>query len=626
MKQHCAENDDNTFRILVATDNHLGFMERDPIRGNDSFITFEEILQHAKKLKVDFILLGGDLFHDNKPSKRTLHRTIELIRTYCFGDDPIKVQILSDQKINFPNKFGHVNYEDPNFNISIPIFSIHGNHDDPGQGGLAALDILHAANFVNYFGKNSDIMDIKVYPILMSKGKTKVALYGLGNIRDERLYNTFAQGKVKFMRPSESTEEWFNIFILHQNRVAHSLKNYIPEKMIDNFIDLVIWGHEHECKIIPTQSAERDFYIIQPGSSVITSLSEFEAKKKHIGLLEIVGNEFRVTPIPLTTVRPFVLDEVVLSDHLDPSRIDGNDSDPIMEFLSQKVNELIEKISKENDDKTTTCGDAVNIDKRPLVRLKVEYTGFESISPQRFGQRFVNRVANPNEILSLYRKKTVKVRRPPCGPESVSGIDANALHTVAGISKAYAPDEQNMEDLINECLGPNASLYILPHNDLNEVLHQFVEKNDIHAITDFVSKALSKTQEFLLGQDLSKLEKLEDIQALLQKNESRNKIIQTVYRDVIGNSNDNNNNSNSNINNKHNHNTINSNNNTNDKFQSAEYETRPFGSAPTKTTRKRSLVQLLGACRKKKKHNAIDLCVFTNVVHIHPLWLIFSLL
>jgi hypothetical protein len=34
-----------------------------------------------------------------------------------------------------------------------------------------------------------------VYPILMSKGKTKVALYGLGNIRDERLYRTFAAGK-----------------------------------------------------------------------------------------------------------------------------------------------------------------------------------------------------------------------------------------------------------------------------------------------------------------------------------------------------------------------------------------------------------------------------------------------
>ena len=24
-----------------------------------------------------------------------------------------------------------MNYEDPNYNISIPVFSIHGNHDDP---------------------------------------------------------------------------------------------------------------------------------------------------------------------------------------------------------------------------------------------------------------------------------------------------------------------------------------------------------------------------------------------------------------------------------------------------------------------------------------------------------------
>lgn len=31
-------------RMLVATDSHLGFMERDPIRGADSFAAFEEIL------------------------------------------------------------------------------------------------------------------------------------------------------------------------------------------------------------------------------------------------------------------------------------------------------------------------------------------------------------------------------------------------------------------------------------------------------------------------------------------------------------------------------------------------------------------------------------------------------
>ena len=28
-------------------------------------------------------------------------------------------------------RFGHVNYEDPHFNVGLPVFTIHGNHDDP---------------------------------------------------------------------------------------------------------------------------------------------------------------------------------------------------------------------------------------------------------------------------------------------------------------------------------------------------------------------------------------------------------------------------------------------------------------------------------------------------------------
>lgn len=27
--------------------------------------------------------------------------------------------------------FDHVNYEDPDINVAIPFFAIHGNHDDP---------------------------------------------------------------------------------------------------------------------------------------------------------------------------------------------------------------------------------------------------------------------------------------------------------------------------------------------------------------------------------------------------------------------------------------------------------------------------------------------------------------
>ena len=61
-------------RILIATDNHVGFMERDPIRGYDSFAAFEEILATARRENVDCVFLAGDLFHENKPSRYTLWR------------------------------------------------------------------------------------------------------------------------------------------------------------------------------------------------------------------------------------------------------------------------------------------------------------------------------------------------------------------------------------------------------------------------------------------------------------------------------------------------------------------------------------------------------------------------
>lgn len=38
----------DTIRILVATDNHVGFEERDAIRKDDSWRTFDEIINLAR--------------------------------------------------------------------------------------------------------------------------------------------------------------------------------------------------------------------------------------------------------------------------------------------------------------------------------------------------------------------------------------------------------------------------------------------------------------------------------------------------------------------------------------------------------------------------------------------------
>lgn len=148
--------------------------------------------------------------------------------------------------------FPAVNYEDPNLNIAIPVFSIHGNHDDPQgtgpvcdlydssraldlhgvafqEGALCALDVLSVAGLVNYFGKvhlasdekasdpTSDGMQIK--PILLSKGQTRLAMYGIGNIKDARMHYELRSNRVRMYMPEEDNKgKWFNIMLVHQNR------------------------------------------------------------------------------------------------------------------------------------------------------------------------------------------------------------------------------------------------------------------------------------------------------------------------------------------------------------------------------------------------------------------------
>ena len=56
----------------------------------------------------------------------------------------------------FQNGDGCVNFDDPDLNVGLPVFTIHGNHDDPsGEEDLSAIDVLAATNLINYFGKGT---------------------------------------------------------------------------------------------------------------------------------------------------------------------------------------------------------------------------------------------------------------------------------------------------------------------------------------------------------------------------------------------------------------------------------------------------------------------------------------
>lgn len=474
----------DTLRILVATDNHLGVWEKDEIRKDDSFTAFEEILKLAQKEEVDLVLLGGDLFHDNKPSRSTIVRAIDILTRYTLSDKPVKFQVLSNQAQNFAS--GGVNFENANFNVGLPVFTIHGNHDDPaGADNLSAVDVLSTCNLVNYFGKaaigGSGVGKVRIVPVLIKKGYTKVGLYGLGNVRDERLGRMFqTPGCVEWVRPEDTPDcpvrEWFNVFVLHQNRVPHSqnAKNCIRESYLARFLDFVIWGHEHECIPDSWEFAQDDksFSLIQPGSSVATALSEGESKKKHVVLFEINGDQYRTVNYPLESVRPFIHDNVTLQDHVE---VAGEDSEAITTLLEGKVEQMIHKASRR-----VVGGQEAML---PLIRLRVDYTGFTTINAQRFGQKFVGKVANPHDIL-LWHKAPVRKTKAP------GEVSENA-----GLTEGIRPealDERQIEDLIAEHL--NQHLEILPEQDLANALHNFVDKDEKQALHECVRAALVETQ------------------------------------------------------------------------------------------------------------------------------------
>jgi double-strand break repair protein MRE11 len=208
--------EDDVIRILVTTDNHLGVHERDAVRADDAAAAFEEALVAARRLHADFVLLAGDTFHENKPSRRALHDAFALFNKYCLGDSPVYIEVLNDQAEIFKANGGQVNYESPNQAIAMPVFAIHGNHDDPSREGgreaLAALDLLSSCNLVNYIGKAAQVDDIEISPVLIRKGTSLLALYSLGAVRDERLNRMWNQQKVRFIRPT--VEQVFTVNII----------------------------------------------------------------------------------------------------------------------------------------------------------------------------------------------------------------------------------------------------------------------------------------------------------------------------------------------------------------------------------------------------------------------------
>ena len=167
------------------------------------------------------------------------------------------------------------------------------------------------------------------------------------------------------------------------------------------------------------------FHVMQPGSSVATSLVSGEAVPKHVAILTITGLDFRVDTRRLKSVRPFIMKEIVLSEERGVKALakKENNRTEITRYLEGIVDGLIKEAKA---DWLHVQGDQDDDEERevplPLIRLRVEFSApdggrFEVENPQRFSNRFVGKVANLNDVVQFYRKKSSiasQLKPPEC--------------------------------------------------------------------------------------------------------------------------------------------------------------------------------------------------------------------
>ena len=289
----------------------------------------------------------------------------------------------------------------------------------------------------------------------------------------------------------------------------------MPENFLPEFLDLVVWGHEHECLIDPRYNPEMNFHVMQPGSSVATSLMPGEAVPKHVAVLSITGRDFKVETIRLKTVRPFVMKEIVLHEDKTAKVLakKENNRTKLTQYLMSVVDDLIEQAKAEwleaQDEPEQDEDLEVPL---PLIRLRVEYSApgggsFDCENPQRFSNRFVGKVANVNDVIQFYRKKAGTSRKANDG----------ASLPEESILAQLSVDSVKIEKLVREFLTAQ-SLTILPQNSFGDAVSQYVDKDDKHAMEMFVNESLSNQIKNLM--DVDRVEE-DDLQNAMDRYKSK---------------------------------------------------------------------------------------------------------
>ena len=236
-------------RFIHTSDIHLGKTYRTPgcdaKRYQDFFTTFAGIVADAVAERVDFVLIGGDLFHTGQILPKTFAKTIEILQ-------PLK-------------------------DAGIPCLAVEGNHDwIHRRDSVSWMEALSQLGYISLLrpartpegGYRFDPFD----PELGAGGHLEingVNIYGLGYIG--------SQAGIHVPRICEAIDTKLNILLFHVGVWSYSpveIGNIRPEEALPlaECFDYVALGHGHKPYIVETPAGRP--YAFNPGSPDCVNFGE----------------------------------------------------------------------------------------------------------------------------------------------------------------------------------------------------------------------------------------------------------------------------------------------------------------------------------------------------------------
>ena len=245
-------------KILVTSDNHLGFKKKNQNWSRDAFHGLTEHLTYASDNDVDLVLFLGDIFDKKEPKigelencRIILEKTIRK-KNWNFmkiGDKLKNVDwnLLETDRANYLRSNLHiVDLADKSSYLhedqGIIAIGINGNHDRPNDEGICALGMLHQMGYVLHLEEAKPSRnELYIRPILFRKGDIHLAVYGLNAQKESFLNYMCREGLIEFEEPPKirkSMEADNGFLYIYSNRTVE--KEFERNERIGKFLNIAV--------------------------------------------------------------------------------------------------------------------------------------------------------------------------------------------------------------------------------------------------------------------------------------------------------------------------------------------------------------------------------------------------